>query len=113
MLVLLADNSLAVLDLSKFAGRSMNPVRMMETTNLFNYGIRSICVLPENNGCTFGSFEGRVAFYKLNLNPSVSISKEYVFKCHRDASTMSFPIHEIAYHRNFRTVATAGGDGSI
>ena len=78
------------------------------------YQTRSCALMPNLEGFSLGSIEGRCAIEYMS-DDAVAIAqgkKKYAFKCHRVDSTV-YPVNAVAFHPNFLTFATGGCDGQV
>eukprot|EP01116_Phalansterium_solitarium_P004447 TRINITY_DN15464_c0_g1_i1.p1 TRINITY_DN15464_c0_g1~~TRINITY_DN15464_c0_g1_i1.p1 ORF type:complete len:342 (+),score=122.79 TRINITY_DN15464_c0_g1_i1:39-1028(+) len=79
------------------------------------YQTRCIRAYPNGTGYALSSIEGRVAMEYFDPAPEVQ-AKKYAFKCHRTSNEgieTIYPVNSIAFHQNYGTFATGGGDGIV
>lgn len=72
--------------------------------------------MPNDDGYATSSIEGRVAVEW--FDPSTeSQARKYAFKCHRqpdaDGTDIVYPVNALAFHPNFNSFASGGGDGYV
>uniref|UniRef100_A0A7S2W704 Uncharacterized protein n=1 Tax=Mucochytrium quahogii TaxID=96639 RepID=A0A7S2W704_9STRA len=70
---------------------------------------RSIAIFPDVAGFAISSIEGRCSIQYFAAN---RIASNFAFKCHRDKTNkLIYPVNSLAFHNQWGTFATAGGDG--
>ncbi|KUJ16352.1 mitotic checkpoint protein-like protein BUB3 [Mollisia scopiformis] len=79
---------------------------------------RAVSCMPNDDGYATSSIEGRVAVEW--FDPSTeSQARKYAFKCHRqpdpegDGTDIVYPVNALAFHPNFNSFASGGGDGIV
>jgi len=74
--------------------------------------------MPNDDGYASSSIEGRVAVEWFDPSPE-SQARKYAFKCHRqpdpegDGTDIVYPVNALAFHPQFGTFASGGGDGVV
>lgn len=82
------------------------------------FATRSLLARPDELGFVTGSIEGRVAVEWFDPAPEQQ-AKKYAFKCHRqplpegEDGDLVYPVHALAWHPQYDTFATGGGDGVV
>ncbi|XP_078179606.1 protein RAE1-like [Carex rostrata] len=70
---------------------------------------RCVAAFPNQQGFLVGSIEGRVGVHHLDES---KLSKNYTFKCHRDAEKIC-SVNSINFHPVHHTFVSTGTDGTI
>ncbi|XP_065184635.1 mitotic checkpoint protein BUB3-like [Sycon ciliatum] len=96
--------------------RNMSYAQQRRESSL-KFQTRCLETFPNKQGYALGSIEGRVAIEYMDPSPEVQ-KQRYAFKCHRvkDATNNTefiYPLHSIAFHEEYNTFATGGGDGFV
>ncbi|KAG0140609.1 hypothetical protein CROQUDRAFT_664948 [Cronartium quercuum f. sp. fusiforme G11] len=93
----------------------MPPPPLQERESSLKFMTRSIRCMPNGQGYTSTSIEGRVAVEFFDTSPEVQ-AKKYAFKSHRqtiDGVDTIYPVNALAFHPKFGTFATGGGDSMV
>lgn len=91
------------------------PPPLQERESSLKFMTRSIKCMPNGQGYTSTSIEGRVAVEFFDPSPEIQ-SKKYAFKCHRqtiEKVDTIYPVNALAFHPQFGTFATGGGDSMV
>jgi mRNA export factor len=104
VLVGCADRKIVLYDVAN----PSNPLMSLEST--LKLETRCVSIFPDKAGFAVGSSEGRCSIQHFEQK---NLSKNFSFKCHRDAGTRGFayPVNAVSFHSRYGTLATAGGDG--
>ncbi|KAH9815526.1 WD40-repeat-containing domain protein [Melampsora americana] len=104
------------LNLNEFDERILPPPPSQERESSLKFMTRSIKCMPNGQGYTSTSIEGRVAVEFFDPSPEIQ-SKKYAFKCHRqtiDKVDTIYPVNALAFHpQSIRYFATGGGDSMV
>ncbi|KAF8156102.1 WD40-repeat-containing domain protein [Crassisporium funariophilum] len=89
------------------------PAQQRESS--LKYMTRSLACMPDGQGYSTASVEGRIAVEYFDPSPA-SQDKKYAFKCHRQTIgdvDHVWPVNSLAFHPTFNTFASAGSDGTV
>jgi len=95
---------------------SLEPWQKRESS--LKFMTRAVACMPNDDGYASSSIEGRVAVEWFDPSPE-SQARKYAFKCHRqpdpegDGTDIVYPVNALAFHPQFGTFASGGGDGVV
>jgi mRNA export factor len=106
----LSDKRIAIWNLNRLQ-QNVNPE--IHHDNTIKFQIRSMCALSDNKGMgvALGFIEGRCSLKNVTLEPTIRVTNDFTFKCHRD--NMAHSVNAIAASAQYGTFATAGSDGVL
>lgn len=89
---------------------------MSERPTGLRYQISCLKNFPNGEGYAIGSIDGRVSIDVFDQLEE-SMAKKFAFKCHREkvpsAIDKVYPVTGLAFHPNYETLFTCGGDGHV
>ncbi|KAI5847712.1 WD40-repeat-containing domain protein [Morchella snyderi] len=109
LVVAMASRSVYLYDVRNMA----EPWQRRESS--LKYQTRTVRCMPNGQGYASSSIEGRVAVEFFDASEE-SQKRKYAFKCHRAVEggvDVVYPVNALAFHPNYGTFASGGGDGIV
>ena len=104
-----ASRSVYIYDLRNVS----EPLQQRESS--LKFMTRTVCCMPNGEGYSSSSVEGRVAVEFFDPSKE-SQARKYAFKCHRQVENgvdVVYPVNALAFHPLHGTFASGGGDGVV
>lgn len=109
LVAILSDRQMAVINVNSVVQGNCTPTTVPDTT--IKYQIRSVATSPDAKTIVLGMIEGRCICKNVTLEPSVNVTQDFTFRCHRD--TLAHSLNCLAYNPVHGSFATGGSDAQI
>jgi mRNA export factor len=109
LVAILSDRQMAVVNVNSVAQGNTNPTIVPDPS--IKYQIRSVTTSADAKSVVMGMIEGRCIVKNVSLEPTVNVSQDFTFRCHRD--TLAHSLNSVAYNPMYGSFATGGSDGQI
>mmetsp|Transcript_32702 Transcript_32702/g.56892 ORF Transcript_32702/g.56892 Transcript_32702/m.56892 type:complete len:362 (-) Transcript_32702:21-1106(-) len=109
LVAILSDRQMAVINVNAVTQGNLNPTIVPDTT--IKYQIRSVATSTDAKTIVLGMIEGRCICKNVSLEPTITVSQDFTFRCHRD--TLAHSLNCLAYSPQHSSFATGGSDSQI